>query len=253
MSSDKYKAFLTHLFKEHVEQHLSVLGLEEKHMLEHVMREAQQGLQVTDYIVRFCRTDEEIYETFTSTMLHNTVAHANNTLLESRSMLDESGYLAAVDDYFDEIVEGLDPDLLPPAEVQLLAGLGRRDPKEELTAVIYLVQARREHLHSKTVRQQFEEGIEVLRFGLPASDGSAGDKGGRSSGPGGKRPRKGRRWFKGVGQILQGGVLAIGDVALATGWLHLPVDAQTRTWGSVVSVATGVGLVCNGIGELRGE
>lgn len=66
-------------------------------------------------------------------------------------------------------------------------------------------------------------------------------------------PKKSRRWFKGLGQIGRGAALSIGDIALAVGTLHLPVSPETQTWGSLVSATTGIGMIFNGIGELRNE
>jgi hypothetical protein len=67
------------------------------------------------------------------------------------------------------------------------------------------------------------------------------------------RPKKSRRWFKGVGQIAQGSALSIADVALAIGVLHLPVSPETQSWGAIASVATGIGTILNGVGDLRNE
>jgi len=64
-------------------------------------------------------------------------------------------------------------------------------------------------------------------------------------------PKKSRRWFKGVGQVAQGSALSIANVALAIGVLKLPVSAETQTWGAIASVATGIGTVLNGVGDLR--
>ena len=66
-------------------------------------------------------------------------------------------------------------------------------------------------------------------------------------------PKKSRRWFKGLGQIAQGAALSIADVALAVGALHFPVSPETQTWGAVASVATGVGTIFSGMGDLRSE
>jgi hypothetical protein len=66
-------------------------------------------------------------------------------------------------------------------------------------------------------------------------------------------PKKSRRWFKGLGQIGQGAALSIANVALAVGVIAFPVSPETQTWGALASVATGIGTVLNGVGELRNE
>ena len=45
----------------------------------------------------------------------------------------------------------------------------------------------------------------------------------------------------------------MGNIGLAFDLLGFPVSAETKTWGSVVSVTTGVGLIMSGVGDLRGE
>jgi len=67
------------------------------------------------------------------------------------------------------------------------------------------------------------------------------------------KPRKSRRWFTGLGKIAQGTALSIANIALAVGALHFPVSPETKTWGSVASVATGIGTIFAGIGDLRNE
>jgi hypothetical protein len=68
-----------------------------------------------------------------------------------------------------------------------------------------------------------------------------------------KTSKKSRRWFKGLGQIGQGAALSIANVALAVGVIRFPVSPETQTWGALASVATGIGTVLNGVGDLRSE
>ena len=66
-------------------------------------------------------------------------------------------------------------------------------------------------------------------------------------------PKKSRPWFKGLGQIGQGAALSIANVALAVGVIQFPVSPETQPWGALASVATGIGTVLTGVGELRNE
>jgi hypothetical protein len=66
-------------------------------------------------------------------------------------------------------------------------------------------------------------------------------------------PKKPRRWFKALGQIAQGTAISIANVALAIGALKFPVSPETQTWGAMASVATGIGTVLSGVGDLRNE
>lgn len=95
-------------------------------------------------------------------------------------------------------------------------------------------------------------GIEKLRA-RTGSGGTEIPKGLELKEPSSEVPKKSRRWFKGVGQIAQGSALSIADVALVIGVLKLPVSAETQTLGALASVATGIGTVLKGVGDLRNE
>jgi hypothetical protein len=56
-----------------------------------------------------------------------------------------------------------------------------------------------------------------------------------------------------LGKIGRGAGISIGDVCLAAGILKFPVSLETQTWGAIVSATTGVAMIMDGIGELRGE
>ena len=66
-------------------------------------------------------------------------------------------------------------------------------------------------------------------------------------------PTKERRWWKGLGQVVQGASIAVADVGMAVGAFKFPVSPETQTYGAVVSVAAGVGTIMNGVGDLWGE
>ena len=48
--------------------------------------------------------------------------------------------------------------------------------------------------------------------------------------------RKERRWWKGIGQIVQGAAMSLADGALAVGALKFEVSDETKTWGALVIV-----------------
>jgi hypothetical protein len=65
--------------------------------------------------------------------------------------------------------------------------------------------------------------------------------------------KKPRRWFKGLGHIVQGAAMSLADLGLAFGVLDFAVGVETRSWGALVSVTAGVGTIMNGAGDLRNE
>jgi hypothetical protein len=68
-----------------------------------------------------------------------------------------------------------------------------------------------------------------------------------------RAPEKQRRWWKGLGQIVQGAAIAGADIGLAVGVLHIPAPKEGDTYGVVMSITAGVGTVMNGVGDLWGE
>jgi hypothetical protein len=62
--------------------------------------------------------------------------------------------------------------------------------------------------------------------------------------------RKPRRWWKGIGQIVQGAGISLGDAAVAAGFGAAGV---APAWAALVSVTVGVGTIMAAIGDLRDE
>ena len=99
------------------------------------------------------------------------------------------------------------------------------------------------HRELRYVTERVKEADAEFQRLVKASEGETNDA----------APKKPRRWFKGLGQISQGAALSIANVALALGTLKFPVSPETQTWGAMASVATGIGTVLSGIGDLRNE
>jgi hypothetical protein len=53
-------------------------------------------------------------------------------------------------------------------------------------------------------------------------------------------PTKSRRWWKGLGQIVQGAAVAGADIGLAIGVLHVSIPTDSETYGVVMSVTARV-------------
>jgi hypothetical protein len=127
-----------------------------------------------------------------------------------------------------------------------------KDPKSNLQGIIYLLKSRNKgkfrSSNEKSVSHQLKYTVEKLseaQSEFKETDKELIEKK--------EKAKKSRRWFKGLGQIGQGAALSIGDIALAARMLTFPVSPETQTWGALVSATTGVGMILNGVGELRGE
>jgi ferric-dicitrate binding protein FerR (iron transport regulator) len=130
--------------------------------------------------------------------------------------------------------------------------MGSTNPEADLRGMIYVVKRRKEERRQMSreipVSRQLERAEEELARTRKQFEESAEEEENNT-----EAPKKSRRWFKGLGQIAQGAAISIADIGIAIGMLHFPVSPETQTLGALVSTATGVGTVLNGIGELRNE
>jgi hypothetical protein len=131
--------------------------------------------------------------------------------------------------------------------------MGSPDADAELAELVYRVRAYRERAgrvsHEVSTRHQLRQVAEAVDRAAKQFDELKKLEPKQLA----EAPKKSRRWFKGLGQIGQGTVLSIANVALAVGAIKFPVSPETQTWGALASVATGIGTVLNGVGDLLNE
>ncbi|MHB8465602.1 MAG: hypothetical protein ACYDH6_23495 [Acidimicrobiales bacterium] len=230
-------------------------------------RYALDRLRRADEVIEFLdRSDRDPYTTIVT--IDQTLDDAHEGLIRAKSELQAAGFLAILDDHIDTIMRGLDPAGLPEEEADVLEMLGfrhlaatvrdetdvvgeewrngsskalaivgeyRQSPaSSSLDSAIHHVH---EHRHARREAARREQ--EAESAGQPTTDMP--------------EPRKSRRWWKGLGQIIEGASLATIDAGLAIGALKFPVSPDTRTYGSVISVGAGFGKIMSGVGDLWGE
>ncbi len=258
MTDEEYSEFMSYLYERYVRPRLSRLRRRlEHHMHDEVHYELDRAIRsarLLRFAETFCDSDENLYGTFTLDRLRRAIADTRYSLSFSNRILDEGGFFDAYESHEKEILAGLRADDLPQEDKEILREIGIVDADNEVRALVFAAKGRidrieRQHRELsarqelRTGERQLEEGEKILevaaKINEPESNQSA--------------PKKSRRWFKGVGQIAQGSALSIANVALAIGALHLPVSAETQTWGAIASVTTGIGTALSGIGDLRNE
>jgi len=258
MDDQEYTEFMSYLFERYVRPRLPRLRRHlDHHMkydLHYHLSQAERSARILRFIESDCDDDGDIYNTFKTERLAQAISETHYGLSFSNRITEEGGFLDAYEEHETEILQGLQLDHLPEADKEILREMGSINPDVELRGLVYLAKARvgkdgRQH-RELSVRQELKNCAKELdqaeqKFGkeseLKEMESSQ------------EVPKKSRRWFKGVGQIAQGSALSIADVALAIGVLKLPVSAETQTWGALASVATGIGTVLNGVGDLRNE
>ncbi|MCR4320256.1 MAG: hypothetical protein NUV74_08005 [Candidatus Brocadiaceae bacterium] len=206
------------------------------------------------YINHRCRDEEEIYRTITRERIAQLPDEINDGTRTNRKMLEESGFMEAIDAYYDEIVGGMKLEHMPPQEIEVMRELGSSDPEAELSALIYIVKSRCKSKHSYNQEVRISNQLKNLEQKLEQQEQQLKElKEEELKEEPEKQPKKSKRWFKGLGQIAQGSALSIANIGLAMGAITVPVAAETAGWGAIVSSITGVGMVLNGVGEFRGE
>jgi hypothetical protein len=258
MNDQEYADFMSYLFERHVRPRMSRLRSRlDHHMKEEVhyhLDKAERSARIFRFIESYRDDSEDVYQTFTPEVLARSTADVRYSLSFNTRITEEGGFLDAYEEHEHEILSCLKPEHLPEADKEIIREIGSVNPDVELRSLVYAAKERshkRERQnHEVSVRQElrnFEKQLDQAeqsfrRVAELKEPEMIKD-----------RPKKSRRWFKGVGQIAQGSALSIADVALAIGILKFPVSAETATWGALASVATGIGTVLSGIGDLRNE
>jgi hypothetical protein len=258
MNDQEYAEFMSYLFERHVRPRLPRLRRRMFHHMEdefhYHLDQAERSARVLRFIESYSDDDEDAYRTFTVERLSRAVSDTRSSLSFSNRITEEGGFLDAYESHETEILYGLQPDHLPEEDKEILREIGSINPEVELRGLVYAAKARvrrveRQHREIsirqelKNCEAQLEQGEKTFQMALELKEPESNKN----------VPKKSRRWFKGVGQIAQGSALSIADVALAIGVLHLPVSAETQTWGAIASVTTGIGTILNGVGDLRNE
>ena len=182
-----------------------------------------------------------------------------------RQALKETRFCELLDDHLDTLMRALSAEALPRCEAELLDALGFPDLARTIEARADLLgdewrsgaargaDVAREYRRAPVSQamKTAEESIEKHRaerqaYAEDAERSSAGDRQD-------KAPEKHRRWWKGLGQIVQGAAIAGADIGLAIGVLHFPIPKGSETYGVVMSVTAGAGTVMIGVGDLWGE
>lgn len=257
MNDDEYRAFLSFVFDTYVRPRLHVVMHHFGPMgerFEYEIDRMRRAAQLARFIQAFSDNDDDVYSTLRGDRIANTVDDVGNVVSRSARVLDETGFVDALNAHYDEIVDGLSVEHLPKSEASLLRELGSEDPQRDLMAVIFIMRSRR-NKRFQADRTRVEQDLSRVAKELSEAGQQIQEAAQKMQGFADVPPhvRKPRRWFKGLGQIAQGTAVSLANVGLAIGWLHFPVSAETQTWGSLASVTTGIGMVAAGAGDLRGE
>ena len=201
--------------------------------------------QLLKLINRISKHDGDPYRIFNQERLHNLTDEVRWAVNYTDNIAEDAGFLEAMDEHFDEIVDGMEIDDFPAEELEILRQLGSDMPRGELLALITKVKS--------SIPQREKRNELSISQALKNVDNRLAQKTTRPSDKTEELPKKSRKWFKGLGKIITGVGLTVGDIGLAIGLIPLPALGQIPTSGALVSATAGVGTILDGAGELRGE
>ena len=254
----EFRNFLEYVYNEYLRKRLHRIGRyfdhpKMYHYWEYEWRGLKRALHVIAYINAYCDDVDDIYRTFRIERLRRAVNEIESGVQWNNRLANEIGLLEALDQYYAEIVSGIDISDFPSQEVDILSEFGFESPSTDLQGIIYLLKMRQREKQKlqkekSCVSSELKRTVEILSS-VQEEFIEKDEKSNETSEP----PKKSRRWFKGLGKIGQGTAMSIADICLATDLLKFQVSTETKTWGVLVSTTAGIGMILDGIGELRGE
>ncbi len=162
--------------------------------------------------------------------------------------MDETGLLDALDDAPTLVFRKFERCVIPAEDTELLKRAGFSDAEIEVLlalAVDYAHQLAHDRLYwanatfQRPASRVLEEAAEAMRRAVEKLSTPA------------EAPKKKRKLFNGIGKLLGGSVMGIGNALVATGTILAPNPAT----GSI-AIASGAGAIASilaGVGDLRGE
>jgi hypothetical protein len=262
MEDEEYDAFLRYLFEEHIQPRLPLLISRRLHHFEDEfgwsLERLRHAKQILNHIRDLGPRQEDPYRIFTAEALATAIGDVESGVRFHNTVAEASGVLDALDAHFDALCAGLRPEHLPTDEAQILTSLGFPELAQHLPGIVYMVSSDAQRGRYGTKELPVSSRLSSLVERLDRVRKEHNELAEMARQPEKERPReppqrKPRRWFKGLGQIAQGAVMSIADIAVAAGALHLPISPETRTWGMLASATAGVGTLLSGVGDLRGE
>jgi hypothetical protein len=258
MTDEEYQEFLDFLFERYARPRITQVRRRFLHHRQdefsYYLDQAIDASHVLRYIESYCDRNEDIYETFTLERITRAVSEIRYSLDFSRRLAEESGFMDAYEEYEREILAGLQPHHLPEADKEVMREMGSPNPEVELRILVYSAKERRGKTERNSKEMPTRKRIEYAEKELKKAEKQFEEAESQNKEESiDLQPKKSRRWFKGIGRIGQGAALSIANIGLAVGAIKFPVSPETQTWGAVASVATGIGTILDGIGDLRSE
>lgn len=211
--------------------------------------EVIRATRMIRFIEEQCAEDQDVLTVFNSDHVKNMLQELQNGADFNRRHLTDSGLIDTIDEFYTDIIAGMEVSDIPDADFNALREAGSPNPQAEIRLCIMRLQKRGESTKFINDSPSFRNVLERAAKNLERKKHDYDQKiegGNNREGP----PR---RWFKGIGTIGRGTILSLVDLSLIAGWWPILLSQDTTIVGGVVSLITGVGDISTGIGEMRGE
>lgn len=271
MDNDEYKDFLISIFEEFVQPRITKLQSHYnsfkdfpiiKSVIErpsYPIHNSKEIMEIANYATNYCETDSEILKIFKKGKLERMTLDSLEIISNTRTLAEKSGFLDALDQYFETIVRGLRLDYLPQHDFEVLHNLQNKDPKTELNGAIYELKSQQS---SKTgifltlplpseVLLETEYTLRDAAYRISKSE----DEDKSANGPM-KRKREEseeppkqthfiKRVFNGLKKVIPGACIFASDMAIIFAASQLQLH-DALSYGSMASSALGSGKIFEG-------
>lgn len=248
MKREEWINFLKGLYHQHIIPKLHRIHRDIYHFedLEYDTRPLLKASRSLRFIENNFSEDYNLLESFQPQFLEKILDDLKRGLRRSNTTLVESEIINVIDEFFDEIVDGMDISDIPEADFYALSEAGSQDPKSEIQLSIVRIKKRRDKLHYNIKYDHMEYCLKESELMVIKRKDELKESNSN------KPPTK--RIFKGLGYFCRGALLTAVDIGImAGGWPWQIQISPDIKYGSIISIATGVGDIAIGVGEFRGE
>lgn len=161
-------------------------------------------------LITDCKDDNEMYKTLQRDALGQLVSTLKRNVQVAKVSAQETGHLDAIDDNFEALLDGIRYDYLPPQDAEIFRRLGFCDAETELHATVYRIKTKKGQWTAIIQKEGITKPSEIFN----KAEGHLKEKEGST-----RSRTKGiasRRWFTGLGGLIKGCGLVIGNIGLLT-------------------------------------
>ena len=173
--------------------------------------------------------EDDLTNVFNKEYLDNILDNLKWGVEHNNRLVVKTGISDVVEEFWDEIVDGMEISDIPEADFEAFREAGSYDPKSEIHVSIIRIKKRK-----KSIGYNSKESS--LRYSLEKSESIVERKKEVLKECNSNNPPTKRKIFKGLGGICRGAILTGVDIGLLAGFWPVPLSPDTTTVGAVASI-----------------